>query len=174
MTLLLQRQRISRLGHEGPARPCGLVRREFSVQPFEAETKRSEPRNGMLNFSISGRYNQAILTPEPSHMLITHSITSSDFRSRLDQLTATRADLEALLYLIGPDKMLEWAHTIGVATEAELAALAPPMPPVEMRIRVAAQSEPVFLWSGLAATCAGHILANRASRNERRSCHVER
>jgi len=74
-------------------------------------------------------------------MLIAHSITSSDFRSRLDQLTATRPDLEALLYLIGPDKMLEWAHTIGVATEAELAALAPPLPPVEMRRIVAAQSE---------------------------------
>lgn len=87
--------------------------------------------------------------PEPRHMLIAHSITTSDFRSCLDELIATRPNLEALLYLVGPDKILEWAHTIGVATEVELAALAPPIPSIEMRNIVAAQSEPVFLWSGL-------------------------
>src|SRR5262245_24609592 len=82
-------------------------------------------------------------------MQVARSITSPDFRAQLDQLVASRPDIEALLYMVGPDKLLEWAHTIGVVTEPELAALVPPIPPAELRGIVAAPTEPVFLWTGL-------------------------
>lgn len=87
------------------------------------------------------------------------SITTPGQRARLDQMRAQDPAFEALGYLLGPERLLEWAHSIGVATDLGLRDLSPPVPPHALRSIVAAPSEPVFLWSGLkdADMIAGHL-----------------
>ena len=82
-------------------------------------------------------------------MLLIDRITSTEFQRCIDDLVADRPDLEALLYIVGPQKMREWAHCIGASTESALREASPPIPPLELRSRVAASSEAVFLWTGL-------------------------
>lgn len=76
-------------------------------------------------------------------------ITTPEFAQRAEALKAERPDIETTSYMLGADGYLGWAHTVGVATDEQLRALAPPLPPFELRSIVAASSEPVFLWTGL-------------------------
>lgn len=75
-------------------------------------------------------------------------ITSPDFEAKLADLRGNRPEIETLGYMLG-DRLLEWAHSCGVATEDELRAASPPVPPHELRSIVAAPSEAVFLWTGI-------------------------
>lgn len=77
------------------------------------------------------------------------TITSPAIMDRLAELKAQSPDFETLHYILGPERILEWAHSVGVSTDAQLRELSPKVPPHELRSIVAAPSEPVFLWSGL-------------------------
>jgi SAM-dependent methyltransferase len=78
---------------------------------------------------------------------------------RLEEIIAERPEIETLLYILGRDRILEWVHSVGVSTDPQMRALAPSVPPQELRSIVAAPSEPVFLWSGLkdAEMCATNL-----------------
>lgn len=94
-------------------------------------------------------------------------ITPQVMLNRLSELTAQRPDIETLSYILGPERVLEWLHSVGVATDHKLRDIAPQVPPYELRKIVAAPSESVFLWSGLkdAEMCAGcieHFMQNEA------------
>jgi len=77
------------------------------------------------------------------------SITPAPMLDRLAQLRAQSPEFETLHYILGPERILEWAHSVGVSTDHRLRDLSPPVPPHELRSIVAAPSESVFLWSGL-------------------------
>lgn len=77
-------------------------------------------------------------------------ISSPEFVARAQALMAERPDVEATCYMLGQEGFLIWAHSVGVTIDEELRALAPPLPPLELRSIVAAASEPVFLWTGIA------------------------
>lgn len=81
--------------------------------------------------------------------MILDEMTNPAMRQRLSALIAARSDVETLSYILGPQRMLEWLHSIAISEDAELAALMPPVPPLELRSLVAAPTVPVFLWSGL-------------------------
>lgn len=59
--------------------------------------------------------------------------------------------------------MLEWVHSVGVATDEVLRSIAPPLPPYHLRSIVAASSESVFLWTGIADTINFLGIFNRHS-----------
>jgi len=75
-------------------------------------------------------------------------IINEEIQDRLNQLISQRPDVEALLYMMGHEKMVEWAHSAGLFYDPILRDLAPPVPPLKLRTIVAAPSETVFLWSG--------------------------
>lgn len=77
------------------------------------------------------------------------SMTPPAIVERLAQLRAQSPDFETLHYILGPERILEWAHSVGLSADHELRALSPAVPPLELRSIVAAPAEPVFLWSGL-------------------------
>jgi SAM-dependent methyltransferase len=68
---------------------------------------------------------------------------------RLEALCQERSDVQVLRFMVSPDKMLEWAHSIGASEDEQLAALLPPFPPLELRNITAAPRLPEFLWTGL-------------------------
>lgn len=86
-------------------------------------------------------------------------ITSAAMLARLAELSAERPEIETLTYIMGPERILEWAHPVGVSTDPGLRDLAPAVPPVQLRSIVAGPSEAVFLWSGLkdAEMCATYL-----------------
>lgn len=81
---------------------------------------------------------------------IVADMTSAGMKDRYQKMRELLPDVEALSYLLGPDKALEWLHSIGVATDEVLRGMAPPIPPTNLRSIVAASSESVFLWTGIA------------------------
>lgn len=83
-------------------------------------------------------------------------ITPREMLDRVLDLCAQRPEIETLKYILGNERILEWAHSAGVSTDHKLRDIAPSVPPYELRSIVAAPSESVFLWSGLkdAQMCA--------------------
>lgn len=90
------------------------------------------------------------------------AMTSPAILERLAQLRAQSPEFETLHYILGPERILEWAHSVGVATDPVLRELSPAVPPLELRSIVAAPAEPVFLWSGLKDA---EMLASRLHRH---------
>jgi SAM-dependent methyltransferase len=86
-------------------------------------------------------------------------ITPQAMLDRIEEMSAQQPDIETLIYILGRERILEWAHSVGVSTDQKLRELAPPVPPIELRSIVAAPAESVFLWSGLkdAETCAVYL-----------------
>jgi SAM-dependent methyltransferase len=76
------------------------------------------------------------------------AITTPEMQARLDQIVDERPDVRTQLIMLGPARRTEWLHTLGVAGDDDLRALAPPIPPRELRKIVAAPEAEVFLWSG--------------------------
>lgn len=91
--------------------------------------------------------------------MMLQEITSLAMRERLSELNAQRPDIETLGYILGPERMLEWLHSVGVSSDPLLRESSPPVPPQELRTIVAAPTEPVFLWSGLtdAGMCVSYV-----------------
>ncbi len=77
------------------------------------------------------------------------SVTSQAMRQRLDQLCAQRPDVRTLSYILGPVRILEWLHSVGVCSDETLRALVPPVPPQSLRSSVAAPEPEIFLWTGV-------------------------
>lgn len=75
-------------------------------------------------------------------------ITSKEILDRFETMCEQRADLQTLRYILGPNKILEWIHSIGVCNDNCLKDLIPPIPPLELRSIVAAPEAEIFLWSG--------------------------
>jgi len=77
------------------------------------------------------------------------AITSPQMSARLAELKTLSPEIETLYYILGPERFLEWAHSVGVATDAQLRAASAAIPPQTLRSLVAAPSVSVFLWTGL-------------------------
>jgi SAM-dependent methyltransferase len=78
------------------------------------------------------------------------SISPEPMRQRLTELCAADAAARVLTYLLGSqEKLLQWAHTIGVVAQPALRDVVAPVPPLEMRRLSGSPDEPVFLWTGL-------------------------
>lgn len=76
------------------------------------------------------------------------STPEAPIRARLQQLIAVDPNIAVLSALIGPRGMLEWAHSVGVATDEILANCVAPIPPLELRQIVADPNVAPFLYSG--------------------------
>lgn len=92
-------------------------------------------------------------------MVILEEMTSQAMQRRLSALIAVRPDVETLGYILGRERLLEWAHAVGISMDHELRDFAPPVPPLNLRSIVAAPTEAVFLWSGLkdAEMCGAYL-----------------
>lgn len=88
-------------------------------------------------------------TPAVAARPLLQSITPPRMRARLEEMKVQRPDIEALAWMLGPERLLEWAHSIGVATDEGLRACAPPLPPYSIRGNVSSGKESMFLWSGI-------------------------
>lgn len=78
------------------------------------------------------------------------TISPEPMRRLLAELTATDAAVRVEQYLLGPERLLQWAHTVGVSSNAKLRASVSPVPPLELRRVDGPPDEPIYLWSGLA------------------------
>jgi SAM-dependent methyltransferase len=76
------------------------------------------------------------------------NLTSAAMHARLAQWCAEDPAHRVLHYLLGPDRVLEWTHSIGVATDRRLAACVPPLPPLALREITAEIELPMFLYTG--------------------------
>lgn len=76
-------------------------------------------------------------------------VTSARMADRLNELRAARPDIDTIFHMLGQDKFLEWAHSIGVTSDERLRALVPPLPPFPLRSVAGGWSETRFLWTGL-------------------------
>jgi ubiquinone/menaquinone biosynthesis C-methylase UbiE len=81
--------------------------------------------------------------------ILTHRISSRHFCERLTEMCRTDPAVRVLSWILGPDRLLEWAHSVGVVKHPELAACVPPIPPLELRGITAASAAEEFLWTGL-------------------------
>jgi SAM-dependent methyltransferase len=80
------------------------------------------------------------------HFLAT--ATPPAMRERLAQLLSDDPSYRVLYYLLGPDRILEWAHSVGAATDRGIAASVSGVPPLELRSIVADPSPQVFMYTG--------------------------
>ncbi|MGH8558691.1 MAG: hypothetical protein ACRESZ_14795, partial [Methylococcales bacterium] len=69
--------------------------------------------------------------------------TSDAMMERLKVLKKERPEMEALSYILTPNQIIEWLHSIGVATDPVIRDIAPHVPPHSLRCIVAAPSEAV-------------------------------
>ena len=76
-------------------------------------------------------------------------ISPEPMRRRLAELTETDAATRVQSYLLGADRMLQWAHTLGLVTHPSLRASLSPVPPPDLRRVDGAPEEPLYLWTGL-------------------------
>ena len=76
-------------------------------------------------------------------------ITSPAIWDRYEALLDARDDVRVLDRMLGRPRVLEWVHSVGVATDPVLRSLVPPIPPDALRQITAEPDVPVFLWTGL-------------------------
>jgi SAM-dependent methyltransferase len=74
--------------------------------------------------------------------------TSGAMRHRLAELFNSDPRYRVLHYLLGPERMLEWAHSVGVASDDVLASCVSPLPPEDLRALVADPQLEIFLFTG--------------------------
>lgn len=78
-------------------------------------------------------------------------LTPAEMWTRYESLCASRSDVQATRYILGArEKILQWIHSVGVATDPGLAAFVPKLPPPALRKITAAREDEIFLWTGLA------------------------
>src|SRR5579862_9039435 len=77
------------------------------------------------------------------------TISPEPMRRALAGLIDSDAVTRVQLYLLGQDRLLQWAHSVGVATNDALRAGVSPVPPQELRRLDTAPEEPLYLWTGL-------------------------
>jgi SAM-dependent methyltransferase len=77
-------------------------------------------------------------------------ISPPRFRERVIELSQSDPAVTVLSYLLDPERLLQWAHSIAVVNDATLQACVSPIPPLELRRITAAPDAEGFLWTGLA------------------------
>ena len=77
-----------------------------------------------------------------------NSCTSLAMRDCLEAIFANNSAYRVLHYILGPERVLEWAHSVGVAADEQLRACVSPLPPVELRSIVADNDPNIFLYTG--------------------------
>jgi SAM-dependent methyltransferase len=71
-------------------------------------------------------------------------------RARFVEICQQRPDARILSYILGPQRVYEWVHSVAVCQDAQLGSFVPRFPPLELRRITAAPDLPDFLWTGLA------------------------
>lgn len=74
-------------------------------------------------------------------------LTSATMRERLAQRCADDPSVRVVGHLLG-ERILEWAHSVGVATDPWLAECVPPIPPHALRSITAEIDPAMFLFTG--------------------------
>jgi SAM-dependent methyltransferase len=77
------------------------------------------------------------------------AISPAPFRERIQALCAEDPAIQVLSWILGPERMLEWAHSVASVSDPILSKMVPPLPPVELRKITAAPEQQIFLWTGL-------------------------
>jgi SAM-dependent methyltransferase len=75
------------------------------------------------------------------------SLSSDTMVACVQRKLAERPDFLVMNYMLGPDRLYEFAHSAGLV-DPDLRAAAPPIPPKKLRLGTAAPEEAIFLWSG--------------------------
>lgn len=82
---------------------------------------------------------------------VLEAISPEPMRQRLAELCAADPAARVLSWLLGsPERMLQWAHTVGMVAHPALRDTVAPVPSPELRRLGGSPEEPVFLWTGLA------------------------
>ena len=69
---------------------------------------------------------------------------------RYDETCRRRPDFQTTRFILGTkEAQLQWLHSVGVSSDAELARFVPSVPPPGLRGIVADPSAELFLWTGL-------------------------
>jgi SAM-dependent methyltransferase len=76
-------------------------------------------------------------------------ISPPRLRERIIELCQSDPAVTVLSYMLDPDRLLEWAHSVAVVHDEVLQACVPPIPPLELRRITAAPDAEGFLWTGL-------------------------
>jgi SAM-dependent methyltransferase len=77
------------------------------------------------------------------------TISPEPMRRQLGQLVANDPATRVLSFLLGPDRLLQWAHTVGPGNHEALRERLSPVPPPDLRRLDGSAEEPVYLWTGL-------------------------
>jgi SAM-dependent methyltransferase len=75
-------------------------------------------------------------------------LTPEAMHTRIRERKAGDPEFRALCQILGP-RVLEWAHSIGVATDPALASAVPPVPPLALRQITAEINPALFLQTGI-------------------------
>jgi 2-polyprenyl-3-methyl-5-hydroxy-6-metoxy-1,4-benzoquinol methylase len=87
--------------------------------------------------------------PIPTGLAVREGLTPAAMWDRYQALCKSRPALRTTHYILGhKEAQLEWLHSVGVASDATLAAFAAPIPPDRLRTRVADPDLEPFLWTG--------------------------
>lgn len=87
--------------------------------------------------------------PRPEGRTFVEQITSQALWHRYDELFDARDDIRVIDRMLGRPRVLEWVHSVGVASDPALRSLVPPIPPNVLRQITAEPELAVFLWTGL-------------------------
>jgi SAM-dependent methyltransferase len=77
-----------------------------------------------------------------------NTCTSLAMRDRLAVMFADDSAYRVLHYILGSERILEWAHSVGVATDEQLRGCVSPLPPMDLRSIVADNDPNIFLYTG--------------------------
>jgi SAM-dependent methyltransferase len=69
--------------------------------------------------------------------------------ARVETMCQENVEVRTLRYILGDQKIYEWAHSIGACTDPVLETLVPDFPPRELRMLVAEPDLELFLWTGI-------------------------
>lgn len=69
-------------------------------------------------------------------------------RDRIEQLFRSSPHYRVQHFLLGPERVLEWVHSIGVATEPSLSECVPLLPPLALRSITAETDPSLYLFTG--------------------------
>jgi 2-polyprenyl-3-methyl-5-hydroxy-6-metoxy-1,4-benzoquinol methylase len=92
------------------------------------------------------------MTPPPSNwggLSLREFLTPQSMWARYEELCNERPDVRTTRYILGNrEAQLEWLNSVGVAQDAAVAACVAPVPPRELRQKVADPDVEAFLWTG--------------------------
>jgi SAM-dependent methyltransferase len=101
------------------------------------------------------------------------AISPQPFSARLAAFGgADRTAAAEITSRVGRERLLEWAHSVALGSDAELRARVPPVPPLAFRRITAAPEEPTFLLTGLVDLAVFFDIYDRTASRQRRKLRV--